>query len=208
MINFMKLNRTELLHNGLIFETVEEAELFAQIVREELEVRIGAEIANGIDCLILAELDACTTQAESQAWLEKNRPDYREIVKAQSATLEQEIMALRERIPGLITQERRNFEDWPIEELCLCIRSLNSLKWAGLKTVKDILGYGDLSRIRTLSRSCVEEIETAIDSLTDRIYSEEICEYAEEEFEADINLLEAGMCPGDECEYTEEEYAE
>ena len=208
MINFMKLNRTELLHNGLIFETVEEAELFAQIVLEELEVRIGAEISNGLDCLKLAELDACTTQAESQAWLEKNRPDYREIVKAQSATLDQEIMALRERIPGLIAQDRRDFGDWPIEELGLGIRSLNCLKRAGLKTVRDILSYGDLSRIRNLSRSCVEEIGTAINSLTDKIYSEGNCEYSEEEFEAEIASLEAGMFPGDECEYSEEEFAE
>ncbi|MBQ6610443.1 MAG: hypothetical protein IJH70_08405 [Oscillospiraceae bacterium] len=108
MINVMNLDSKELWQNGFYFETNEEADLFAQIVRDELEVRIGAAIAKGMDYSKLAEFDACTTQEESQAWLEKNRPDYREIVKAQSTALAQEIMAFRDRIPGLIVQGRHS----------------------------------------------------------------------------------------------------
>ena len=67
-------------------------------------MRIGRTIAKGVDYSKLAEFDACTTQADSLAWLEKNRPDYRRIVQDESAALEREILSLRDRIPGLIVQ--------------------------------------------------------------------------------------------------------
>ena len=50
-------------------------------LQEELEVRIGERISEGLSNVQLAEFDACKTQAEVAEWLRTNRPDYRIIVE-------------------------------------------------------------------------------------------------------------------------------
>lgn len=50
-------------------------------LQEELEVRIGERVSEGLSKKQLAEFDACKTQAEVAEWLRKNRPDYRIIVE-------------------------------------------------------------------------------------------------------------------------------
>lgn len=45
MIHFNQLDREELAENGLLFESEEQADLFADVIREELKVRIGEEIS-------------------------------------------------------------------------------------------------------------------------------------------------------------------
>lgn len=53
---------------------------FLNYIQEELEVRIGARIAKGLTEAQLQEFDSLSDTQEVASWLEKNRPDYREIV--------------------------------------------------------------------------------------------------------------------------------
>ncbi len=53
---------------------------FLKYIQEELEVRIGERIAKGLTEEQLREFDHLTDTAEIAKWLERNRPDYREIV--------------------------------------------------------------------------------------------------------------------------------
>ena len=73
---------------------------FLNYVQEELEVRIGERISKGLTEAQLNEFDAITDQAEAAAWLEKNRPDYREIVTRTIEEMKAEIRANRAKLVG------------------------------------------------------------------------------------------------------------
>lgn len=102
MINFEKLTRQELSRNGLTFRTEDEAQLFAEIIIEELEVRIGTEICSRLSDEELEEFDNCVESLEAQEWLRAHLPHYREIVLQKKEELDQEIRKYRSQIPGLI----------------------------------------------------------------------------------------------------------
>ena len=159
MINFNHLTQKELSDNGLSFETPEEADLFAEIIKEELEVRIGEAIVKCVGEERADGFELCKTQNEATAWLEQNCPEYRKIVIDKQEEMSREIMEFRDRIPGLIGAAPAGMRDIPIEEMDLSVRSFNCLKRAGLRTVGDILAYGDLGGIRNLTRRCVDEIK-------------------------------------------------
>ena len=71
---------------------------FLKYIEEELEVRIGERISKGLTPAQLNEFDAITSQAEATRWLDKNRPDYREIVTRTIEELKSEIRANREKL--------------------------------------------------------------------------------------------------------------
>ena len=71
---------------------------FLDYVQEELEVRIGERISKGLTEAQLNEFDIITDQAEATAWLEKNRPDYRQIVTRTIEEMKDEIRANRARL--------------------------------------------------------------------------------------------------------------
>ena len=71
---------------------------FLDYVQEELEIRIGERISKGLTEVQLNEFDMITDQTEAAKWLEKNRPDYREIVTRTVEELKQEIRANRSKL--------------------------------------------------------------------------------------------------------------
>ena len=85
---------------GLSAMPEQEKQDFLNYVQEELEVRIGERISKGLTEAQLNEFDTITTQAEAAAWLEKNRPDYREIVTRTIEELKAEIRANRAKLVG------------------------------------------------------------------------------------------------------------
>ena len=68
---------------------------FLDYVQEELEVRIGERISRGLTEVQLNEFDLITDVDEARKWLEKNRPDYREIVNRTIEEMKEEIRANR-----------------------------------------------------------------------------------------------------------------
>ncbi len=86
---------------GLSAMPEQEKQDFLNYVQEELEVRIGERISKGLTEAQLNEFDAITDQTEATAWLEKNRPDYREIVTRTIEEMKDEIRANRTK---LVTQ--------------------------------------------------------------------------------------------------------
>ncbi len=85
---------------GLSAMPEQEKQDFLNYVQEELEVRIGERISKGLTEAQLNEFDTITTQTEAAAWLEKNRPDYREIVTRTIEELKAEIRANRAKLVG------------------------------------------------------------------------------------------------------------
>ena len=71
---------------------------FLDYIQEELEVRIGERISRGLTEVQLNEFDMITDQAEATKWLEKNRPDYRDIVTRTIEEMKAEIRLNRNKL--------------------------------------------------------------------------------------------------------------
>ncbi len=76
----MQFDEKFLQEMGLSAMPEDEKQKFLDYIQEEVEVRIGERISKGLTETQLNEFDQITDQAEATKWLEKNRPDYREIV--------------------------------------------------------------------------------------------------------------------------------
>ena len=83
---------------GLSAMPEDQKQAFLDYVQEELEVRIGERISKGLTETQLNEFDMITDQAEATKWLEKNRPDYREIVTRTINEMKAEIRANRNKL--------------------------------------------------------------------------------------------------------------
>ena len=83
---------------GLSAMPEDQKQEFLDYIQEELEVRIGERISKGLTEVQLNEFDQITDQAEATKWLEKNRPDYREIVTRTIEELKQEIRLNRSKL--------------------------------------------------------------------------------------------------------------
>ncbi len=101
-MDFERLDSKEFASIGIRFETEEETRAFAELIREELEVRIGEAISEGMTRKQLDEFDRCNTQEAAQRWLAANRPDYRSIVLKKREELENEIIKYRSKISGVL----------------------------------------------------------------------------------------------------------
>lgn len=83
---------------GLSAMPADKKQDFLNYVQEELEVRIGERIARGLTEAQLQEFDSLTETADVARWLEKNRPDYREIVSRTIAEMKQAIQQNRSKL--------------------------------------------------------------------------------------------------------------
>ena len=96
----MEFNEQFLQEMGLSAMPEEQKKKFLAYIQEELEIRIGQRISKGLTETQLNEFDMITDQAEATKWLEKNRPDYREIVTRTINDMKEEIRANRAKLVG------------------------------------------------------------------------------------------------------------
>ena len=85
---------------GLTVMHGEERAAFLDFAQSELETIVGEEIAKGLSKTQLAELAQLKDPTEIKAWLEKNKPDYKEIVAGVMRWLKEMIRRNREQISG------------------------------------------------------------------------------------------------------------
>ena len=85
---------------GLQAMPEDQKQKFLDNVQEELEVRIGERISKGLTEVQLNEFDMISDPLEAAKWLEKNRPDYREIVSRTLEEMKEEIRANRAKLIG------------------------------------------------------------------------------------------------------------
>ena len=96
----MKFDDKFLQEMGLQAMPEDQKQKFLDYIQEELEVRIGERISKGLTEVQLNEFDMITDPLEAAKWLEKNRPDYREIVSRTIEEMKEEIRANRARLVG------------------------------------------------------------------------------------------------------------
>ncbi|MDO5451814.1 MAG: DUF5663 domain-containing protein [Candidatus Saccharibacteria bacterium] len=94
----MEFDEKFLQEMGLSAMPEAEKQKFLDYIQEELEVRIGERISRGLTEVQLNEFDMITDTNEARKWLEKNRPDYREIVNRTIEELKAEIRANRHKL--------------------------------------------------------------------------------------------------------------
>lgn len=94
----MKFDETFLQEMGLSAMPEDQKQAFLDYIQEELEVRIGERISRGLTDTQLNEFDLITDPAEGVKWLERNRPDYREIVARTIEEMKAEIRANRSKL--------------------------------------------------------------------------------------------------------------
>lgn len=96
----MEFDEKFLQEMGLSAMPEDQKQKFLDYVQEELEVRIGERISKGLTQTQLNEFDMIVDPAEAANWLEKNRPDYREIVNRTIEEMKEEIRANRSKLVG------------------------------------------------------------------------------------------------------------
>jgi protein-tyrosine-phosphatase len=94
----MQFDEQFLQEMGLSAMPEDQKQAFLDYVQEELEVRIGERISKGLTETQLNEFDMINDPAEAAKWLEKNRPDYREIVTRTIEEMKEEIRANRDKL--------------------------------------------------------------------------------------------------------------
>lgn len=96
----MKFDENFLTEMGLLSMPEDQKQQFLSYLQEELEVRIGERISNGLTETQLNEFDLINDPAEAAKWLNTNRPDYREIVNRTIEEMKTEVQANRDRLLG------------------------------------------------------------------------------------------------------------
>ena len=76
----------------------EQKKAFLDYAQEELEVRIGEKISEGMTEEQLNEFDTIEDQELAIEWLEKNRPDYKEVVASVVEDFKNEIASNKDQI--------------------------------------------------------------------------------------------------------------
>ena len=96
----MQFDESFLQEMGLSAMPEDQKQKFLAYVQEELEIRIGERIAKGLTDVQLNEFDMINDTEEATKWLERNRPDFREIVTRTIEEMKEEIRANRARLVG------------------------------------------------------------------------------------------------------------
>ena len=94
----MEFNEDFLKEMGLSAMPADKKQEFLNYIQEELEVRIGERISKGLTDEQLQEFDRLLGTEEAADWLQKNRPDYREIVTRTITEMKEEIRANRDKL--------------------------------------------------------------------------------------------------------------
>ncbi len=96
----MELDEGFLREVGLLAMPEEQREAFLEYAQEELEVRVGEEIAAGMTEEKMREFEEAKTDEETERWLKENKPNYRELVEKTIRELKDEISRNRSKILG------------------------------------------------------------------------------------------------------------
>jgi len=96
-----QLDEEFLTNLGLGAMPTEEKEAFIEYVLEQLELRVGTELSQGLSDEKLEQFEKLVASEDrpgATAWLEQNCPNYKDVVKQQLEQLKEEIVAGRDRL--------------------------------------------------------------------------------------------------------------
>ena len=94
----MKFDDEFLASVGLKMMPESQKEGFLKYVQEEVEVRVGEKVCEGLSDKEVAELEACADGEETLDWLRVNRPNFREMIDEVVDSVKEAIVKNAERI--------------------------------------------------------------------------------------------------------------
>lgn len=158
MINFDKLKNGELEILGIAFRTAQELDRFAEIIVEELQVRIGHAMSEACTPEQIKEVDQLEGD-EAAHWVHRNVPNCRDIVNKEKLRLEQELLEYRSQIPGAVPILTPDIQALRIEEVdAFPLRCRDGLWRLHIKTIGEILDCDDLSKSPRLTPKNIKDI--------------------------------------------------
>ena len=146
MIDFCNISKADLWKLGISIKNQKKFKVFTDFLLEELEVRIGRKVSEGLSEAQLEEFDSLQSQNKTNEWLERNKPNYREIVNEEKYRIIWNILKNRKKVsdsntpdPALLSRH--------IALLYLSDHSYKCLCDAGLIMLKDVINYNNLLNI-------------------------------------------------------------
>lgn len=162
-VNLNNLNKGELYKLRIHFDDEKDVKKFAEMVVEDLQVRIGEEISIGKTEDQLYEFDMCETTAQATKWLQKYCPEYRKIVERNLEEMETELFVNRYHILGARVIDELCEKDDGIDALYyLGEEALRWLTAEGITTVGE-LAKKDFSTVEIPSTKLMKNVINALD---------------------------------------------
>lgn len=94
----MNFDEAFLIEMGLGAMPEEKKSSFLDYLQNEAERRVGEKITEGMSDEKIDEFDECETDEQALAWLERNRPDFRDVVDGVLNDVKQSVIRNRERL--------------------------------------------------------------------------------------------------------------
>ena len=157
------LDRNKLEQLGIGFDTDEESEVFENIIREEHEVRVGMEISKTMSEAMLNEFDKLTDPTDATAFLEKNCPDFRNIVKSVTVHFKRELLRYRDQIEGISRSPVLETNRLSVKRLDMSMNARIHLREAGILTYGELSAIEDLFTVDELTPKNIREIKEVLE---------------------------------------------
>lgn len=96
-----KIDKAFLVEIGLDKMPDDQLELFLDYLKETLETRVGARLAQNVDEESLQKFEKLIDDKDANAaysWLEENCPNYRQVVEEETEKICQEIISKKDQI--------------------------------------------------------------------------------------------------------------
>ena len=145
MENPEKENEVLDMIDNFYFKTKEERERFKDLVREDLEVRIGEEISRGMSDEELRVFDGLSEPSECAEWLHSHCPGFTDTVERVIAEVRSELIRYKDGIPGLIDVLPEGFRELEIRTIGLSENACTMLESSCIFTVGQLLDFGGLA---------------------------------------------------------------
>ena len=171
MIDFNRLDRKELESIGIVFLDQYTESEFRVSASREFHRRMDSAVWRGLSEKDPSFLDQIKKEKGKMEWYEAINPDSRSIAADIAYSMEMEIIAFKTHIDGVILcKEDKDLSGDLIETLDYPFAIKLRLKCVGIRTIGDLLRYGDLSHIDRLGQESIYLIKhTLWDYLHSRI---------------------------------------
>ena len=150
MINFRKFDAISLLDFGIVFDNPEEAEQFVSFVRKELNKRIDERVITDVTQDKLDEFKTLNSKEETQKWISKNCPQFKQIRKEEYVKMAWEIFTNQDRLKNVTIISDNELNKTPLVSLELSEKELSFFSQLDWITIADVLNSHNITQMERL----------------------------------------------------------
>ena len=150
MINFRKFDAISLLDFGIVFDNPEEAEQFVSFVRKELNKRIDERVITDVTQDKLDEFKTLNSKEETQKWISKSCPQFKQIRKEEYVKMAWEIFTNQDRLKNVTIISDNELNKTPLVSLELSEKELSFFSQLDWITIADVLNSHNITQMERL----------------------------------------------------------